>query len=470
MAGSALGLLGLLGFALVGTAAISDAAAEPRQEELAAACLAGDGAACSEADWDDPASVHLLQRAASARLASGVARGSGGGDSGVVRHAAGAAAAGSKVKGNATMRVSAGGPGHMTMWSASESTVVGGACQFANPGLGGLRASSAASPYVHSKMYCAGNKKTFAMGDACGRCFEISYDGAAATDAGRPGSTIIQVVDSGADAEFDCELAAFKTITGSITGIFPISYSQVPCEVSPGGQVATVLAANRYFMIAIFANSHSPARKATFIQGGKEFPMKRRGSTFSVEKGPGTGAVSFVVVNEDGTSASFNDCFTSWPQPLGKSCSSTGGAVGPHPHATPTPAPTTPAPATPAPTPTPETTAAPTPVPETSAPAAPQPGTTAAPTPAPEPTAPETTAAPEGTTPAPPPPQNEPGCLQRYDQCGGDPAMSGEYVPGAGQRCCANDDRGPLQCSLWNGFFSQCVGTDEDIHHASDDE
>jgi len=210
----------------------------------------------------------------------------------------------------------AGVKGGMTMWSNDESTVVGGACQFANKQTGGLRAKSARSPYIQNRGYCAVNSQRWRGGDACGECYQISYHGEAASDPGRPGSVEIQVVDSGADKDFDCELPAFKKATGSVTGIFPITFKQVPCNVAPGGMTATVLASNPYFLIVIFANSASPVRKATLTVGGKKFKMRRRGATFSVITGGAKGDVDFAVVAADGSAHSFSSCFASWPQSI----------------------------------------------------------------------------------------------------------------------------------------------------------
>ena len=95
-------------------------------------------------------------------------------------------------------------------------------------------------------------------GDAGGACYKISYDGAKATNPGRPGSDVIQVIDKCADKNFDCFIDAFKEITGSTTGILPISFAQVPCPVSPYGGVATATAGNRYFIIVVFSDFRMP--------------------------------------------------------------------------------------------------------------------------------------------------------------------------------------------------------------------
>ena len=127
-------------------------------------------------------------------------------------------------------------------------------------------------------------------GDAGGACYKISYDGAKATNPGRPGSDVIQVIDKCADKNFDCFIDAFKEITGSTTGILPISFAQVPCPVSPYGGVATATAGNRYFIIVVFSDfkmqisSADVARLSLLSHGSKpgcfpgEYPWEFKSS------------------------------------------------------------------------------------------------------------------------------------------------------------------------------------------------
>merc|ERR1712187_423857 len=87
--------------------------------------------------------------------------------------------------------------------------------------------------------------------------------GSSATDPGRAGELIVQVVDSGSAKTFDCQLQAFQTITGSATGVFPISYEPVDCRTGNGVAVATMLDGNNaFFTKVIFSNLASPVDTA----------------------------------------------------------------------------------------------------------------------------------------------------------------------------------------------------------------
>merc|ERR1712117_556950 len=112
--------------------------------------------------------------------------------------------------------------------------IVGGSCEYASSAIGGVGAPSATSPYVASRAYCAADDGLYKQGATCGACFRVSYDGSEATDAGRPGSMVVQIVDSGSAKTFDCQVDAFEAITGSRTGVFPITYEPVDCETADG--------------------------------------------------------------------------------------------------------------------------------------------------------------------------------------------------------------------------------------------
>ena len=58
---------------------------------------------------------------------------------------------------------------------------------------------------------------------------------------GRPGSAVVQIVDSGSWATFDCHMTAFSKITDYNTGFFPVSYEEVPCDTASQGPVVGVL-------------------------------------------------------------------------------------------------------------------------------------------------------------------------------------------------------------------------------------
>merc|ERR1712194_367340 len=101
--------------------------------------------------------------------------------------------------------------------------------------------ATADTPYILNKHYCAVNHEMFREGAVCGACYRIAYAGDQEQGLGRPGNLVVQVVDSGAWATFDCHMTAFREITGASTNIFPISYELVPCATSANGAVAAVL-------------------------------------------------------------------------------------------------------------------------------------------------------------------------------------------------------------------------------------
>eukprot|EP00933_Yihiella_yeosuensis_P030157 TRINITY_DN2381_c0_g3_i2.p1 TRINITY_DN2381_c0_g3~~TRINITY_DN2381_c0_g3_i2.p1 ORF type:complete len:517 (+),score=82.09 TRINITY_DN2381_c0_g3_i2:67-1617(+) len=254
--------------------------------------------------------------------------------------------------------------GLMTMWSDSDTTIVGGSCEYANAANGGLISPAASSPYVALRAYCAADAMLYAGGAACGSCWRVSYDGSPATDPGRPGSSIVQIVDSGSAKTFDCQVVAYEAITGSRTGVFPISYEPVECETSSGGAVATVLDGNNaWYTKVIFSNLPFAVISADISIAGTTFSMNRvGGATWSASTGGKTGVVSFLLVLDGGATASLTSCFSSWPVATGTYCSSGGTLLPPTPAPSPTPSPA-PTPSTPSPAPTPSPSPAPTPSP-----------------------------------------------------------------------------------------------------------
>lgn len=166
--------------------------------------------------------------------------------------------------------------GMMTMWSDSSTTIVGGSCEYANSGNGGINSPAASSPYVASRTYCAADDALYSGGAACGSCWLVSYDGSPATDPGRAGSLVVQIVDSGSAKTFDCQLTAFNIITGASTGVFPIHYEPVDCEVSSGGPVVTVLdGSNAWYTKVIFSNLPRGVLHAAVVLGGEKLFNER---------------------------------------------------------------------------------------------------------------------------------------------------------------------------------------------------
>jgi len=151
----------------------------------------------------------------------------------------------------------------------------------------------------------------------------VTYDGSEGTDPGRPGSLVVQIVDSGSAKTFDCHVDAFAEITGARTGVFPIIYEPVDCDTAPGqGAVVTVLGGNNaWYTKVIFSNLPQGVHAAKLQLDGATFPMTRvGGATWSASPGGRTGVASFVVSLEGGDSVEFKDCFAQWPVPTLQSC------------------------------------------------------------------------------------------------------------------------------------------------------
>jgi len=212
--------------------------------------------------------------------------------------------------------------GRMTMWSGSSTTIVGSSCEYANSANGGLKSPTAISPYVKNRAYCAADDKLFKGGANCGACYRVRYGGGAATDPGRAGSLIVQIVDSGSAKTFDCHLKAFQKITGARTGIFPISYTPVSCLRKKGGAVAMVLDGNNaYYTKVIFSNLQKAVRSASMTIAGSKINLKRAGgATWSANTGGKKGKVTFSLKLTGGSAYRFSSCFSSWPVRTGSSC------------------------------------------------------------------------------------------------------------------------------------------------------
>ena len=210
--------------------------------------------------------------------------------------------------------------GLMTMWSGSPTTVVGGSCEYANAANSGIGSSAASSPYLAARAYCAADDALYNSGAACGSCWQVAYDGSPATDLGRPGSAVVQIVDSGSAKTFDCHLDVFKAITGASTGIFPITYTPVDCDVQ-GGPVATVLDGNNaWYTKVIFSNLVQAVVAAELYLAGRTFSMTRvSGATWSASPAGASGPAAFRVVLTSGAEVFF-ECFDSWPVESGSFC------------------------------------------------------------------------------------------------------------------------------------------------------
>jgi len=208
--------------------------------------------------------------------------------------------------------------GSMSMWSSTADTLVaykseGSACKYADKEMGGLDAPTAQTPYIKSKKYCAVNRGMFGGGEICGACYRLTYQGDHEQGLGHPGSEVIQVVDSGSWATFDCHMTAFHEITSQDTGIFPVTYERVACD-APGGPVAAVLHTDYYFTKLVFNNLRYPVKTAELTVGDKKFPLKLVGGWWYVWTGAVSGKASFSITEDDGSQVMLDGCFGDWEQ------------------------------------------------------------------------------------------------------------------------------------------------------------
>merc|ERR1712086_1138316 len=182
-------------------------------------------------------------------------------------------------------------------------------------GNGGAKSPAATSPHVVSGRYCGVSEKIFAGGARCGACYKVSYSGEGGTNPGRAGSAVVQVVDQASEV-FACHKDVFQSITGATTGIFPITYTEVACEVESAVGVATVLDGNNaYCTKAIFSDLPHAVSSAKLKIGTESIPMKRvAGATFVASTPSGTQAsASFELTLADGSINKMAPCFKSWP-------------------------------------------------------------------------------------------------------------------------------------------------------------
>ncbi|CAE7761265.1 EXPA13 [Symbiodinium microadriaticum] len=204
--------------------------------------------------------------------------------------------------------------GTMSMWSETHDTLVaykseGSACKYADRLMGGLSSATAQTPYITSKNYCAVNRGLFGNGEVCGRCYRLTYRGGHEQGLGRPGSDVVQIVDSGSWATFDCHMTAFSKITHYDTGFFPITYEEVACDTFATGPVAGVLQYDYYFTKIVFSNLRYPVQSAELTIGGKKHEMKLIGGWWSAWTGPIQGKTSFKITEENGFVVNFPNCF-----------------------------------------------------------------------------------------------------------------------------------------------------------------
>lgn len=227
----------------------------------------------------------------------------------------------------ATHALAAATKGSMSMWSDTKDTIVGfksdgGACKYADKEMGGLNAPTARNPHIRAREYCAVNTEMFRDGKTCGACFRLTYHGDHPQGLGHPGSHVVQVVDSGSWATFDCHMTAFQAVTGATTHIFPITYEEVPCETSAEGPIAAVLHYDFYFTRFVFGNLQRPLQNVQLSIGEKQFELNQIGGFWSAWTGPADGPVSFTLTEDHGSKVKLSGCFSGWKnRHTGDSCS-----------------------------------------------------------------------------------------------------------------------------------------------------
>jgi len=199
--------------------------------------------------------------------------------------------------------------------------IIGASCEYANSQDGGISSPAATSPHVTSGRYCGVDGAKFNNGNGCGACYNVCYSGVGGTNPGRAGCAVVQAVNM-AGVDFACNANVFDTITGANTGIFPVTYDEVACDVASPKGVATVLDGNNaYFTKAIFSDLKYAVAAATLTVGPHSFPMQHvGGATWQAGLDGTTGAASFELTLTDGSITGTGSCFNSWPVPTDSSC------------------------------------------------------------------------------------------------------------------------------------------------------
>lgn len=225
--------------------------------------------------------------------------------------------------------------GELTMWTTSPDAVIGSSCEYANSASTVFGDTPWLDAYVNTGMYCAVSDDLYDDGVGCGDCYLIEYDAADPNTQGTTtsGSAIVQVVESGAGGSkhFDCYVDAYRTITGTDTGIYEIgpvgSYARVDCDTT--GPLAVIMDGNNaYYVKVLFAGGTNGVADATVRLGSgssaKSFPMSKvSGATWSAGlDGTANEVVEFDVTFANGDTATIaNDCFGgAWPVQTGSVC------------------------------------------------------------------------------------------------------------------------------------------------------
>ena len=217
-------------------------------------------------------------------------------------------------------------PGELTWWTSSYGAVQGGSCEYAH-----VDSVSEGDlwnvPYVHTGMHCAVSSDLFNDGEGCGKCFELDYGGEGGTNPSSAGSAIVQVTNSGAGGlhHFDCFEDAFFQLTGTTTGIFPISYREMDCPEATNVYIVVLGGSNPWYVKVLVAGGHTSVSAMSIELDGTTISMRRNsGATWAANGlGDRKGPARFVVTFSDRSTQTMDNCFPEWPVVgTGAQCSS----------------------------------------------------------------------------------------------------------------------------------------------------
>uniref|UniRef100_A0A7S1UP23 Expansin-like EG45 domain-containing protein n=1 Tax=Grammatophora oceanica TaxID=210454 RepID=A0A7S1UP23_9STRA len=212
--------------------------------------------------------------------------------------------------------------GELTWWTDSLSAVEGSSCEYSKTA-SIAQGSSWATPYVDPGFHCAVSDDLYDGGAGCGKCYHLVYDGVGGTNPATAGDAYVQVTNSGAGGtkHFDCFDDAFVALTGISTGIFPLSYYEVPCTYA-APTVVVLDGNNAYYVKVLVAGGETSVSAVTMYVNNIPYIMNRvSGATFSTSLSGLTGSAKFEVTFSDGLTEMIDDCFSGqWPVATSSQC------------------------------------------------------------------------------------------------------------------------------------------------------
>lgn len=214
--------------------------------------------------------------------------------------------------------------GLMTRWQTPGYEIPPGSCQLTQPA-SIAQGRSWLEPYaLNGTRVCAVPIAQFQDGLDCGSCYEITYTGEEATNPGRAGQAVVQVINHGNIMGFDCQPEVFEEITGNaVGGIFPVYFKKVDCIFTPP-TVVVLTGDNAYYTKVLVAGGHTGVKAVSMTLGGKRYNMSRlSGATWSAQLDGATGAAtSFSLTYRDDIIEEVSGCFgDKWPVATSSQCS-----------------------------------------------------------------------------------------------------------------------------------------------------